>query len=649
MSINYVLTKPRTLCSPKNQATFELSAPHRILTIAFRRGILEGIETLDELFRGQQKNIIIKKEYLDKPILVASGARGLSIDLNKALPSERLTEYLRLRGQKIGLTSSITFYSLRRKAAQQLSKTVGPEMAQAIMAHDPKSTVLEEYYTANRTTLLDLTALALNEDGASTMLDHQQEALAITRLGGEQLQKMGPMLNMIFDELRETDDDYPHDGSSAVKKNRDRVLRRAAFRSVMRDLVEEASRKLTIDETNLRVEEIQSMSHEFNQRVLAHAKEYIVARSNPRAGDESPMIAENDPLSTPDINLDQTFEEPLTANDHEPDAEDQFALQIDEGQEVETYPDEITDVRDELSSLEYATAARAAMEVWLSVGTDINSQFGQKQYHGRMVFCQLCQEDETVDDEMKAKEYHPSKIQRHRDSEFHSAFRKLIRRAQIRARDEGLDGVQCEICAAIAPNHITIPVHATVKTLTRHIETSTSMLLYAEDRDLAWWTDLPHQDQLFTAHERLKRDLGWYEENFRGDLKYKAACKAAEEARRLRKLAENDKSLRFADLKRLQRPIPVPGYPGIQFGSAPGELEAIAKGHPGIIMTTKPDPSRYLTENRMDSIKLTSLPTVENLHRQFTECPKFKGAVKLVPLTAKNLMDDRARLIKLPE
>lgn len=46
--------------SPQNTENMVFSVPHRLLTIAIRRGILDGIETLDELFSSEAKYISVK-------------------------------------------------------------------------------------------------------------------------------------------------------------------------------------------------------------------------------------------------------------------------------------------------------------------------------------------------------------------------------------------------------------------------------------------------------------------------------------------------------------------------------------------------------------------------------------------------------------
>lgn len=116
---------------------------------------------------------------------------------------EAFTNYLQLYAEKVRFTKSITFYSLRCNTAQKLLDKVRPKQTRAIMAHDPNSTIPERCYTANRMGLLNLTSIAVGEDGARP--DHVRDMLAVTELGQDQLQMIAPILNELFEQLRNSD------------------------------------------------------------------------------------------------------------------------------------------------------------------------------------------------------------------------------------------------------------------------------------------------------------------------------------------------------------------------------------------------------------------------------------------------------------
>lgn len=122
---------------------------------------------------------------------------------------------------------------------------------------------------------------------------------------------------------------------------------------------------------------------------------------------------------------------------------------VEAGQAIEAFPEEIVDVPGSVSALDYAVAAKAAMEVWLSFGTD-QYVLGTKPKHQSV--CQLCVDSDTVYDEAKRKLWQSRHLRRHQDSDVHPQFKQFSRRAQRLALDNGLDSVVCELCAQIVPD-----------------------------------------------------------------------------------------------------------------------------------------------------------------------------------------------------
>ena len=70
-------SKRSTSCQPLSDAadTVFLSVPHRLLAIALRRGLLKSYRTVDELFEGNTRQIAVKDEHLDSPILLGAKLR----------------------------------------------------------------------------------------------------------------------------------------------------------------------------------------------------------------------------------------------------------------------------------------------------------------------------------------------------------------------------------------------------------------------------------------------------------------------------------------------------------------------------------------------------------------------------------------------
>jgi hypothetical protein len=139
-----------------------------------------------------------------------------------------------------------------------------------------------------------------------------------------------------------------------------------------------------------RARDLKSMRNEFNTHLLAQAKRHI----NSDDDHDDDAAAHGDPA-----HLDQGFPKD-NEEIPEPDADTQFAAQVESGQAVGTFPNEIVDVPGSVSALDYGTAAKAAMEVWSSVGTD-QSVLGTKAKQQSV--CQLCVDVDTVDYEAKRK------------------------------------------------------------------------------------------------------------------------------------------------------------------------------------------------------------------------------------------------------
>lgn len=85
---------PRTyrIEAPRQPELLIFSILHRALAIALRRGLIEGIDTLDELFAWNQARLRIKAEALDKPLFYAASPRGVAA-LGRPLKTVALVEY----------------------------------------------------------------------------------------------------------------------------------------------------------------------------------------------------------------------------------------------------------------------------------------------------------------------------------------------------------------------------------------------------------------------------------------------------------------------------------------------------------------------------------------------------------------------------
>ncbi|KAI8719078.1 hypothetical protein NCS52_00688200 [Fusarium sp. LHS14.1] len=239
-----------------------------------------------------------------------------------------------------------------------------------------------------------------------------------------------------------------------------------------------------------------------------------------------------------------------------------------------------------------------------------------------MVLCPRCQEDDTVDDETKAKLWIPSKLPRHMDGDFHSGLKKFIRGAQRTAREEVLRGPRCSICVAIAPPGITIPWHGSIKTLLAHVKKSTAKKLVAGEAKIdEWWADRNDKDQLCVAHDQVKLDLGWYDDDFRGSLEHKAKSRAETKDFRNMRLGTLSPAYSFAKIPKLDRPIPINDF--VQLGSTPNWID----NFPGLVRGNERSPTHDPVAATLNAcpelVKYTPLdqlpPVPEPLHQRFKD------------------------------
>ncbi|KAK7432431.1 hypothetical protein QQZ08_000996 [Neonectria magnoliae] len=108
--------------SPTAGRNLELSIPHRILTIALRRGVLWEIQTIDELLHGSKRFITFKPEFLNKPVLVAGKNGEWDVDLHEPMQAEALSNYLKLRAEKVGITGRVCLPSFRKDPTTAISE-----------------------------------------------------------------------------------------------------------------------------------------------------------------------------------------------------------------------------------------------------------------------------------------------------------------------------------------------------------------------------------------------------------------------------------------------------------------------------------------------------------------------------------------------
>ncbi|KPA40182.1 hypothetical protein FLAG1_06929 [Fusarium langsethiae] len=126
-----------------------------------------------------------------------------------------LSEHFKLRGSKIGYPGAINFYSIRRRAANDLTREIGRDAARSIMNHNAESRVLEKYY------------LDLGTEGYSHQIDNKQTLAA-----------------------------SPYTATSADLKNFKRRIRRIALETLLNDETQKQRQQMMTLDFNERLKHL---------------------------------------------------------------------------------------------------------------------------------------------------------------------------------------------------------------------------------------------------------------------------------------------------------------------------------------------------------------------------------------------------------
>ncbi|CAJ0540123.1 Ff.00g073930.m01.CDS01 [Fusarium sp. VM40] len=521
--------------SPQVVSNLIFSIPHRLLVIAIRRGILAGIQTLDQLLSSELQYITIRQEFLDKPVFLAAGPRGLTLT-EKSMRATALTTYISLRGKKIGYAQDLTFYSLRRRAATDLSRKIGKDAARSLMNHDPNSRILEKYYLSLEDTL-DVSGLALDElDGRENNDGHTEDLLkagndlAIHVLSNERARRVhGPALNALMNQMMAGDENYPALASAETLRYYKRRVRRAAFKTLLAKEVQDQRLKMSQTDYNERLERLGRSR--LIQFVLSQARQNLEApepSEDEITGDEpDSAVDENTGLFVHDVeelheeDLDEQVEEAGDAPVHR----DLDEEQLDFAEHANDFDDDIS----------YFEAAKAFMQLILD-----NPMSEYQNLRSEGVHCSRCQEDETISQELKNKKYFDAThLHDHEQSKLHLPKQKWKRQITRAFEASGETRIACPYCKQLGKDSSFFHIKALVK----HIE-------YGNFGD---------------GHDRLKRADGWYDDGWDKNpkAKLKTFLKNSERQRQVKLASLN---IRYSQYEPAAGPVPHPTIPGVLLG-----------------------------------------------------------------------------------
>ncbi|RKK86501.1 hypothetical protein BFJ71_g13743 [Fusarium oxysporum] len=552
--------------SPQNTENMVFSVPHRLLTMAVRRGILDGIETLDQLFSSEAKYISIKPEFLDKPVFLAASPRGLKVT-EEPMRATALTKYVSLRGQKIGYSQDLTFYSFRRRAATDLTRKIGGDAARSLMNHDPDFRTLEKYYLSLEDTL-DISGLALDEVDGDTG-GHTEEMLksghdlAIHVLTDERARKIhGPALNALMSQMMLGGENYPALASAKELRNYKRVVRRAAIKALLAQEVQDQRHEMSQTDYNERVRRLERSR--LGELVLKKARRNLAA---PEPIDEGESPSDEPPTAVDETtglfihDVEELPEQDMDDQINNTGGHGVIHRELDEGE-----PEANEDIP-------YIEAAKAFMQLILS---NTMSEYRNLRKNG--VPCPQCQDDDTISQELKNKRYYDvTHLYDHERSKLHLPKQKWVRRVTQAFEASGEKRITCPYCKQLGKDSSFFHV----KALVRHIT----------------------YGSFGAEHDRLKRADGWYDDGWEKhpESKSKIFRKNQERQRQVKMAALN---IRYSQYEPAPAPVPHPTRAGVVF--APGSRQITRAGVKMVskdeIFKPQPIPGRYTSAIRVGDI-----------------------------------------------
>ncbi|KAF2173933.1 hypothetical protein M409DRAFT_48840 [Zasmidium cellare ATCC 36951] len=471
------------------------SVTHRLLVIALRRGILEGIGSLDDLLTTNLNEIRVKRKYLDDTVFYRGIPKGTAVDIPYPLAAHSLTSYLRLRGKQIGYTSNVSWYSIRRRAATDMALRIGLAATRIFLGHAPDSFTLERHYL-NMSETLDNTGILLAQDiqqgGASTEQTKNWNDLALGKLDGSALQRSrGQALEQLVRRLILADEDPPAaDASNADLKNYRRRVRTVAREILVEQEEDSQNSRMTRQEMDERQAQLDASN--FAKAVLERALKAI------REGRDNEVDLDDDGAEA--VAEAEMAAAAAVDEEYEADLEDTIAqreklnqpMELDEAGAITLTPDNDVDAESTNTSgiqdVAYIELARSMMEILLENQLSAHANWSEQNQT-----CPLCQEDDSVMFSDKMKPFKsPAALDVHLNSHFHHPYSEW-KRNQVKHDGKFTCGycVRAELEEPFA--------HVSITDLTKHILES-------------------NEDNTSDLHDKYKHEDGWYTEEMQNAL-----------------------------------------------------------------------------------------------------------------------------------
>ena len=365
-------------------------------------------------------------------MFLASTHRGLHLVENKACASVGFTDYIRVRGHRLGFAQPITFYAIRRQVATDLVQLIGTERTREIMGHAPETRTLERYYL-NLQPSVDLTHLTIDWNTGpvnpfSAPMSSVAAELALFKVSDATVSQLtGFALKALVERMMADDPEFPDNASPEQLKLYRRRVQRAALTTLREEAARVQREKMTVGEFHDQIEKVQHAKL-FADTVLHHAQTRLSAA---QGTDEIAGAGVNDEMLDELHEADEDAEVPANIgiapqadlDDGGPELhpEDEFAQEADHDQNISHM------------DVSYTEQARSMMTILMDNTMKMVDDFQQEGGT-----CAACIDDPTVNEEYKTKAWRSkAKLSAHLGSGFHSGYQRWYRLQQILHGEQG--------------------------------------------------------------------------------------------------------------------------------------------------------------------------------------------------------------------
>lgn len=398
-----------TVRASRGEENLILSIPHRLLALAWNRGILDPqLSSVDAIMRCNLAVIPFNDSMLELPVFLsgAEGARRLNSE-NKPATSESFTRYLSTRAKQIGFGNHFTFYAWRRSLAHKMDGAHGPEVARRVLGHKKDGfQTLEDHYLKG---VVDLDIFSVVSGEASEKLDDATPSKGFLLSTVARIRQDLNRDRVVNAWVRESEQ-YAEivEGEPTQVKSRLRALKRqklAAFYVYEQELIEKSA---TVGDVKA---ELSKLNARKLSEILAEKVEEMKRKNT-----DFDQILEDGDVADADELRDNEGEENEVEDGSSKKPDTSIAIDVDEEEESAPTADE---------AAERTRHFRMLIECFLVTLTDRTTNNGAEQ------LCDLCLADPYVSAKDKSTLWKGNyKLERHKAQGFHHPRTAYRRKAE---------------------------------------------------------------------------------------------------------------------------------------------------------------------------------------------------------------------------